>query len=523
MTFYTEQSQYLYEDEPAVLSDSDTRAGLSPFCQDSLRRISSVYVAWLIIAAFFAAALKYMPGANLDYQVGLAVCFYFTVAMVHVVRRLKEGGTANVLAPDILFVFVYTLFHQGYLVLYLMGVVPFIEFVFYSISSVPVSLAIITLGLVGFLLGYELFGCSKPPEMVRQVRRIPTDGWGAVGIAIMVLGILMHVGTLGALGLTIFKTYGYTAVRRLNEFVGGPWPMIWGRSDQVFTLGMTIYVIYSGLRYQKLFYSKAAIGLTIFLVSMLVLEGSRGPLFLILTPPIIVRHYLVKPIKMRTLLLMLATVLFLFTVMKIVRGWALSPGQMMSELQFARSSGEMHWSDIFVEMGSSYRIANMTASLVPETEGFWRGLSWLDAVVHVVPFLEGFMVRHGVLTYAPSQWITLRIVGPDAAGLGFSLPTEGYLNFGLLGTLIEMMFFGLLIRRVTIWFSRRPSAFTALVMVGILGPTIKVVRDHVSLVTPMFALVLLLSVLLDSCLGSEAEETQEENENPEDYELIVES
>jgi hypothetical protein len=503
-----------------VVPVSEEPGALSTFCSDALRRISAGYIAWLVGAALCAVALVYVAGGGIGFDVGLSVCFYLVVLLAHIVRRIRQGGAANVLAPDILFVFVYSMFHVAYLLLWLVGVAEFSDFVFYSTSSVPVSLAIVNLGLIGFLLGYELFGCLKQDRSGRVTPLVPTNGWGLVGVSVMFLGVLMHVGTLAGVGLDVFFTYGYTAVGRLNEFVRGPWPMIWSRSVQVFTLGLTIYVIYSGLRYRKLFNSRTALALTIILLSLIVIEGDRGPIVLICIPPLIVRHYLVKPIKIRTLAVFLVTVLVAFTIMKVVRGWAFSPGQMLAEFQQARRAGDVHWADVFMEMGSSYRISNMTASLVPGTEGYWKGMSWLDAVAHIIPFLQGYLAKHGLLGLAPAQWITLAIVGPNASGLGFSLPTEGYLNFGLWGVLVQMMFFGMLIRRITIWFSRRPSAFTALVMVGILGPAIKVIRDHLSLVTPIFALVFLLAILLELCLGNEVEESYDEL--PQEEEAMIE-
>jgi hypothetical protein len=510
----------LGEQVAAGLDSNRGTDGYTHFSTDAARPISGRYIAWLVIASIAAVAMRYFPLSELDMQVEAGVLFYLVVLIVHIVRRIKQGGAPNALAPDILFVFVYSMFHVVYLLLWLVGVAEFSDFVFYSISSVPVSLAIVNLGLIGFLLGYELSGCSKRSRSRRAALLVPRHGWGMVGISMMSLGVLMHVGTLAGVGLDVFVAYGYTAVQRLDEFVGGLWPVIWSRSVQVFILGLTIYVIYSGLRYKKLFNSKAALGLTVIFLSLVIIEGDRGPMFLICIPLVIVRHYFIKSIKLRTVAVFLVTALAVFTVIRIVRGRAFSPGQMLGEFQQARRLGEVHWANIFTEMGSSYRISNMTASIVPATEGYWQGKSWLGAVAHIIPFLEGYFAEREYLEMAPSQWITLTIVGPDAGGLGFSLPTEGYLNFGLWGTLGQMMFFGVLIRRVTIWFSRCPSAFTAMVMVGILCPAIKVIRDHLSLVTPMFAQVFLLGILLNMCLGNEDEESFDEL--PQEEEAMIE-
>ena len=66
-----------------------------------------------------------------------------------------------------------------------------------------------------------------------------------------------------------------------------------------------------------------------------------------------------------------------------------------------------------------------------------------------------------------------------------------------------MMFFGAILRGVCVWFARRPSAFTALIMFGVMAPTIKVVRDHASLVTYIYFQTLVLAWLLNAVFGHE--------------------
>ena len=68
-----------------------------------------------------------------------------------------------------------------------------------------------------------------------------------------------------------------------------------------------------------------------------------------------------------------------------------------------------------------------------------------------------------------------------------------------------MVFFGAVLRGVCMWFARRPSAATALIMLGILAPTIKTVRDHSSLVTHIYVQVIVLAWLLSTFFGHEPE------------------
>jgi len=313
---------------------------------------------------------------------------------------------------------------------------------------------------------------------------------------LIMVGIMMHVGALIGVGIGVFLQNGYTAVARLNEYATGIWPIIWIRSLPVVWLGLTLYIISSSLRYKKLFQSKFVLGATAAIFLLIILEGDRGPLFLMILILILVRHYYVKPFKVRFFVLLAFIILSLFAGMKIVRSRALSPIEMLEEYRYAHHSELRHWSDPFVEAGGTYQIANITAMLVPDNQSYWYGASWLDAIIHTVPFLQGLAFKAGMTAEAPAVWITTEIVGPGGAGLGFSLPAEGYLNFGFPGAFVQMMIFGLFIRRIAIWFSLNPSMFKAFVFLGILAPTIKVIRDHISLVTPLYGQIFILAVIL---------------------------
>ena len=478
---------------------------LSSFRSDILRRVSLVYIAWLVLAMFGAYALyKCDFGEPLNYVLPSILLYLFVVA-VHVVRRVAHGGTANLLAPDVLFIGIYSVFHLGYLVMWVIGAVPYSDRIFYNEPTVPLSLFIINLGLLSAILGFEFFAAWARSTGVPQSVRIPAPGWGMTGLAVMILGLGMHVGSLLVAGPELILQQGYTAVANLGEHLGRPWSLFWSRSTQVFLIGVTIYTVYSSLRYRKLFASRACLALVVGMFVLLTLEGDRGPMFLIGLSILIVRQYLVKPIKLPILVVGAVCVLTLFTAMKTARGWAFSPGAMVAEWEYARSSGDVRWWSSIVEGGASFRNAGMTTMIVPDHQPYWYGRSWLSAAAKTVPLLQGQLGRMGILREAPSQWLTYEISGPGAAGLGFSLPLEGYLNLGLPGVIIQMVFFGAVLRWVCMWFARRPSAATALIMLGILAPTIKVVRDHSSLVTHIYVQVIVLAWLLSTFFGNEPE------------------
>lgn len=460
-----------------------------------LEKISYAYCAWLIMMAFVSAAMGMVEMNDPYAAVTVAEIQFYAVLAIHVSRYYSRFGVSGLLLPDLLLVIAYSAFTQGYLTLYSLGIVPYSDTIFYFESSVPMSMTIVNLGLIGMLLGNEL---AAPKQQVTWVQpmRVPTDLWLLAGVSIMGIGLAMHLVTFLTVGWGPFFKYGYTGIAHLGDYAPWPWPIIWARSWQVFLLGLAVYTVSSALRLRKLFASTTGMSMTYGFTALLILEGDRGPVFLIILSLIMVRHYFVSPFKLWMIIPAGLGGFALFTAMKISRTVALRPGAMLNEIQAARATGDVHWWSSLVEAGSSVRIVNMVAYLVPNDQPFWWGASYFSAATKVVPFLQGFLASYGITREAPSQWVTWEIVGYGAAGIGFCLPAEGYLNFGIPGVVLHMALFGALIRSVSVWYARHPSAMTAMIMLGVLAPTIKVVRDHSALVVAQYTQIIVLAWIL---------------------------
>ena len=97
--------------------------------------------------------------------------------------------------------------------------------------------------------------------------------------------------------------------------------------------------------------------------------------------------------------------LMAFSAIKIVRNVAaFNLPKMIEELKHARELGETHWYDSLVEIGASVNTVNLTTMLVPGREPYWYGRSYLQAIVHIVPYMSG--VLESYLGASPSWWLT---------------------------------------------------------------------------------------------------------------------
>jgi len=499
-----------------IHSDQGTFPGqgerLRQFMADSLRRCSPMYFVWLIVAILLSSA-AYLLRRNSPMGSLWPLQFtYYIIVIVHIVHRIRKGSTANVLGPDIIFVFFYTLFHLGYVTLFTFGVAEYSTYIFHYQYSIPKSLYIINIGLIGFLFGFEIMGLRRRERRIGNLIA-PGQAWGVFGIFLMALSIAMHYVGLTFLGFDIILRYGYRAIQYASEYTSYFPALMLSASHSLMVFGLITYLIFSSLRYGKLFKSKIALVLTVVFLATVMLEGDRGPVLMLGIPIILVRHYFIRPIRIRWLAVLFLGALVFFAGTAVVRTIVFQPTKMFEEYKYKKETGEIKWYSTFVEMGGSFMIVDLVAGDVPSVESYWMGDSWVNAALHTVPFLQGFLTRHGMLTRPqPSTWITQTYFGYNAAGRGFTVVAEGYLNFGLPGAFFELMFFGLFIRWLTVKFSRNPSAMWAFIMFGCLGPSIMVIRNHANLATHVYFMVFVMAFILNMLLGNKSYESESEDQ-----------
>jgi len=441
---------------------------------------------------------------------------YYLILGIHLVKRMREGGYANIISPDICFLAFYTLVHLGYMSLYSLRVVPYSTEVIYFDSGIPDALLAINIGLIGFLFGSEIF-CSRNKKIIQShYVAVPRRGWGGVGLVFMFTGLLFHLLGLYTLGYGLISQYGYAAIGNVNMYTNSKFTIYSLQlSVNVMVLGIVIYSLYSALRYQKLFKSKIAMVTAVSFILLMILEGDRGPVLKFGLPILFVRHYFIKQIKVKYLLIMFLGLGVLFAAIGVSRTVIFSPSSMLKEYQYQKGAGGVAWYSPFVELGSSFNTLNITVHEVPSAEPYWKGASWRDALIHIVPFLQGYTLRKGISTWQPSQWVTTTYWGEERAGRAFTVVAEGYLNFGFIGVFMELFLLGAFLRWLTIMFSKNPSAFWGFIMLGCMGPVILSVRNHLNLVTNVCMQVFVLSFLLNIFFGNDPEESYKFDESDE--------
>lgn len=475
------------------------------FFRDALRPRSWDYIIGLCMMLFISFAV-YTHVSNytdpLSSLIPMQIVYFLTLGLVGM-QRFIRGGWSNILAPDIVFIVLYTAVHLGYVGLFSIGAIEFSREVFFFPSAVPRTMMIINLGLISFLLGIEATAPGRGAWNRSMPLQIPPRSWEMAGMVFILLGIFAHIVGLLQIGIGTIIYYGYAAIQDLDRYNTGNFltQILLDYSLILIALGIVVYCIASSLHYGKLFRSKFVLGMVVFIFALMILEGDRGPLVKFGLPMLIIRHYLVRPIKVRYVLLIGITTMVLFAGLGIARSVALNPSKMYEEYNYNKEYGYGRWYHTFAELGGSFNTLNITAEVVPKSEPYWRGASWRDAAIHIVPFAQGIGYRIGIGRQSPSTWVTETFWGEDRAGRAFTVTGEGYLNFGYPGVFIELFAIGAFLRWLTVRFCLQPSAVRGLVMFGCIAPVVLVIRNHSNLLFAPVAQVFVGSWLLGKLLG----------------------
>jgi hypothetical protein len=478
-----------------------------------------VYLCFVIAGVMISAILyKWSAGVSWEYSTKVALIFGLFVCIAHIIWRVRSKPR-NYLAPDVFYIIFYAAFHFAFLVLWLFGIVHASDLsgrrVFIAPEQYNLVMFIVNLGLLGFLFGYELAAPKKKFDVSTQKRKIPTVGWTLAGITLMLLALVIHVGFIFGIGIRTWLTEGYQVYIHTERY--SQYYRLWRIQFHIFSLGFGIYITSVALRYRRLFRGKLGITLFFIYICLLVLEGGRTQMVTHGMILLLVRHFLIKRIKLKSLIIIAIVALTAFSSLKIVRSVAaFDVPKMIEILKHARQTEQTHWYDPLVEMGSSVRSVNLTTMLVPENEPYWHGRSYIQTIVHTIPYLSGVLIRY--LGFTPARWLTYTHFSREAAGTGFSIAAEGYLNFGLPGVFFHMAIMGILLRRIYARFAATMSPANTLVFIIAYGLFMITVRNHVNLLVTPLVRIIVASWLLKSFCGEE-EVVQTDYEKPVQYEL----
>jgi oligosaccharide repeat unit polymerase len=164
----------------------------------------------------------------------------------------------------------------------------------------------------------------------------------------------------------------------------------------------------------------------------------------------------------------------------------------------------------FVELGGTAGILAATLKLVPDSDPFRYGLTYVYALREAIPnidfaarqsdrdvFLKRGATRDAMIDLTPSDWLTYKlepIKFSNGEGVGFSAIAEPYLNFGYPGVMACFIIMGFLLGRLDqkiLWAEPRWLLFCG----AVFWPLVRTVRNDLNNFTkPLVFLYLILGV-----------------------------
>jgi len=474
----------------------------------------SVFTGVLISIAIYLFTRKgsWESGTKFGLFFGLFVC------AAHIVWRLHPRPR-NCLAPDVFYIMFYAAFHLSFLVLWVLGIVGTADQagvrVFFDTEQYPLVMLIVNLGLLGFLFGYELSAPRRETNILPRYRKVPTAAWPVIGLILMLVALLIHLGFILMVGLRTFMSRGYEVYFYMERFT--PYYRLWRIQFHIFAFGFAVYITSIALRHGRLFKGKLGLALFIIYLCLLALEGARTRIVSHGMILLLVRHFVIKPIKLKSVIIIILLGLFLFSSIRLVRdAAAFNVPRMVQIVREAQKTGQSHWYDSLVEMGTSVNTVNLTTMVVPGSEHYWHGKSYIQALVHIIPYMS--TVTAPTLGLTPSQWLTFTHFGFFGAGTGYSIAAEGYLNFGLPGVFFQMLVLGVIFRRIYARFIRLGSPVSTITFIIAYGLFMITVRNHTNQLVSPLVNVVVAAYLLKSIFVEETLPIGYEHEEPVLYE-----
>lgn len=192
-----------------------------------------------------------------------------------------------------------------------------------------------------------------------------------------------------------------------------------------------------------LFASIATIYLVLFLIS-----GDRGPIMQVALIALGAYSLYIKPIKLRTLLIITLIGAFIFTIIGYGRGSEINKIEEGNIFQrgYASFAESQQGINVTNELASSIRIQYRALDVIPEKHPYLNGITFLTVGAGVIPFFSSFIID---LFEIPPQYISsstfFTILGQGnnpKYGEGSEILSDIYINFGTIGVFVIMFLFG---------------------------------------------------------------------------------
>jgi oligosaccharide repeat unit polymerase len=396
-----------------------------------VRLASWTYLSWLVaVTAMLIVALVTNRSGFSQRVMWVGVGLYILVAIVHFLRILVFKG--NWFAPDVVFVLSFGLFHFGYVLPYLLHLVPYSDRIFYASQVMNPTVLFSALCGTLFLAGYEMAALLRPRVIYTKSPLVAGDIALYAGRIIFLLGVGMQLIAISRHGLSNVMHSSWFA----EGILAGRDVRFWSMGGDFLSLGLILYAVANIHIKGKVFTGYLFPIVVLIRIALAFLSGRRFDLVLSVLPFVLVYHYFKRPIKTRYLIIAFLAALFFSEVAGLARSFKeYSFGAFVKAVQEVQTP----FLNTSVEAGASIGTVSQTMYLIQSGQPYWHGESYWTAFVRLIPnVLPSLRTGHRT----PSVWMTEEMIRAGlsgGAGAGSSMAAEAYLNFGFFGAIVLLV------------------------------------------------------------------------------------
>ena len=312
----------------------------------------------------------------------------------------------------------------------------------FSQSVMATYYACITAGLISFMVGY-CYCASRRRLRQRAPARIPAAALRKLHYFCIAATLGLGFLNRGYLARTFDprQIVSYTAWATISrkDALENPWSGLVGAGETFTASLLTACLLLPMFTKRRL----AAFGFTAACVwaGLGLMAGSKTALIVVVLSAVIYRHYYVRPLRLRSLVLLGAILYVPLTMLNHVRNTT-DLGLMVSNaVQMATSDAR------FLSPAGNGELAGPPVTLMRIIEAidagqmnYSYGLSYLS---EILTFIPRAIYRNRPLPLSLQYMSTFYPVEMlQGQGFGFFIPTEGYWALGIAGVCLEMAVFG---------------------------------------------------------------------------------
>lgn len=387
-----------------------------------------VWLLYLFVAFLAFSGIALDGGEGLAVPVALVLVFWVLYVLDFVQRYYKFG---QAITADLFFVVFFSLFHFSYIIPFWFGWIRPDYEVLYDMQAVGPAVFFSLLCVSLFMVAYRFPIHERATKESRAHDIDKSKKIVKLSFGVLLLALLMFWLPIATVWKAVFSDY------KVLISIGKVSPLgkIFWLNQYVGYFGLSAYYVAKRMSGMNFFDSWRDL-VPVFYVAGFFLIGDRGGgisfLFILLF------GYSLFPRKIRFsgLLLWGLGLVFVSRVIAVTRTKSIYNPVEMIDYYFSSDAAGGFWS-FFHEFGASLKTVVIGMHYVPDSFNYWYGRSYIDSLFMIVPNLFSARESSGVGVFITE--VAFGSIG-ETHGRGGSIAMEAYLNFGLIGSLLFLIF-----------------------------------------------------------------------------------